>query len=237
VRHVGWRSIVANSLVRNTRIIVTGVTAAALGMDPMTRASRVTRAIPFAGFVSLVSPFCMGTNSSAYPDCRGCASLDGKIGNTVLFTLDNLDKMGFDSDQKDYVMKMGNAAEGTESPHRRGIYGEAIAAIRDGQYEKGVDILCELGWIVEGKGNDALLAEYARSKAIEETKPDVERKSVMIVNATHKDAVTVAKAQSVADISLGFLSRTSLEAISPVLFLVMISRGRERSMVLYRPVP
>jgi hypothetical protein len=127
-------------------------------------------------------------------------------------------------------MTILNLHEPAESQQQKAIYREAVAAIRDGKYEKGVDILCDLGWIVERKGNDALIAEHA--KAIEETNPDGQRKSVIVINATHKDAFTVAQSQStMADISLCFVNRASLEAMSPSQFLVMISRGRERSMV------
>jgi hypothetical protein len=129
-------------------------------------------------------------------------------------------------------MTILNADELTGSQVQKGIYDEAVAAIRDGKYEKGVDILCDLGWIVERTGNDVLVAEYA--KAIEETNPDGQLKSVILINATHKDAITLAQSQSkVADISLAFLDRASLRAMPPLQFLVllMILRGLERGMV------
>ena len=122
--------------------------------------------------------------------------------------------------------------EPTEIQPQKSIHADASTAIRDGNYEKGVDILYNQGWIVECKGNPALLAEYA--KAIEETTPDGQPKSVILINAKHKDAITLAQSQStVADISLAFLDRASLAAMPPVqlLVLLMISRGLERSTV------
>ena len=41
------------------------------------------------------------------------------------------------------------------------------AAIRDGDVAQGDAVLRKLGWVVEGSGHAALVAEYAR--AIEET--------------------------------------------------------------------
>ena len=60
-----------------------------------------------------------------------------------------------------------------------------MAAIRDSDFEKGDAILRSLGWVVEGEGHDALVAEYGR--AIEERKANGERKSVLVIDPTHKD--------------------------------------------------
>jgi conjugative relaxase-like TrwC/TraI family protein len=68
---------------------------------------------------------------------------------------------------------------------QKGDYAQAVAAIRDGDVKKGDAILRKLGWVVEGQGHDALVAQYAR--AIEEKKPDGERKTVLVVDPTHKD--------------------------------------------------
>jgi conjugative relaxase-like TrwC/TraI family protein len=68
---------------------------------------------------------------------------------------------------------------------QRGSYVKAVEAIRAGQYEQGVDLLYELGWIVEGQGHEKLLAEYARDLA--ESKAGREVKPVLIVDPTHKD--------------------------------------------------
>jgi AAA domain len=68
---------------------------------------------------------------------------------------------------------------------QKGDYARAVEAIRDGDVTKGDAVLRKLGWVVEGNGHDALAAEYA--KAIEERKPGGERKSVLVVNPTHKD--------------------------------------------------
>jgi conjugative relaxase-like TrwC/TraI family protein len=68
---------------------------------------------------------------------------------------------------------------------QRGEYAQAVAAIRDGKLAEGDAALRKLGWIVEGQGHDALVAEYAR--AIEEGKANGERKTVLVVNPTHKD--------------------------------------------------
>jgi hypothetical protein len=68
---------------------------------------------------------------------------------------------------------------------QKGDYAQAVAAIRDGDVKQGDAILRKLGWIVEGQGHDALVAEYA--KAIEEKKPTGEAKTVLVINPTHKD--------------------------------------------------
>ena len=68
---------------------------------------------------------------------------------------------------------------------QKGDYAQAVAAIRDRDFEKGDGLLRELGWVVEGQGHDALVAEYAR--AIEERKPTGELKTVIVVDPTHRD--------------------------------------------------
>lgn len=73
----------------------------------------------------------------------------------------------------------------TQIQRQKGDYAQAVAAIRDGDVTKGDAILRQLGWVVEGRGHDALVAEYAR--AIEERKPDGERKTVLVVDPTHID--------------------------------------------------
>ncbi len=73
----------------------------------------------------------------------------------------------------------------TQIQRQKGSYAVAVAAIRDGELAKGDAILRKLGWVVEGTGHDALVAEYA--KAIEERKADGELKSVLVVDPTHKD--------------------------------------------------
>ena len=73
----------------------------------------------------------------------------------------------------------------TTIQRQRGNYAAAVAAIRDGELQKGDAVLRQLGWVVEGQGHDALVAEYAR--AIEERKPDGSLKSVLVVDPTHKD--------------------------------------------------
>lgn len=73
----------------------------------------------------------------------------------------------------------------TTIQRQKGRYAEAVAAIRDGKTAQGDEILRKLGWVVESTGHDALVAEYAR--AIEETKPDGSKKSVLVIDPTHKD--------------------------------------------------
>jgi conjugative relaxase-like TrwC/TraI family protein len=73
----------------------------------------------------------------------------------------------------------------TEIQRQKGSYASAVAAIRDGKLEDGDTRLRALGWIVEGQGHDALVAEYAR--AIEEKKATGELKTVLVVDPTHKD--------------------------------------------------
>lgn len=73
----------------------------------------------------------------------------------------------------------------TAIQRQKGDYAQAVAAIRDGDVAKGDAGLRSLGWVVEGQGHEAIVAEYAR--AIEETKPDGSRKSVIVIDPTHKD--------------------------------------------------
>ena len=73
----------------------------------------------------------------------------------------------------------------TKIQRQKGDYAGAVAAIRDGELETGDAVLRKLGWVVEGKGHDALVAEYA--KAIEERKADGEQKTVLVIDPTHKD--------------------------------------------------
>jgi conjugative relaxase-like TrwC/TraI family protein len=73
----------------------------------------------------------------------------------------------------------------TKIQRQKGEYADAVAAIRDGDVNTGDAILRKLGWVVEGTGHDALVAEYA--KAIEEKKPNGELKTVLVVDPTHKD--------------------------------------------------
>ena len=73
----------------------------------------------------------------------------------------------------------------TKIQRQKGEYAQAVAAIRDGELDKGDAILRKLGWVVEGQGHDKLVEEYAR--AIEERKPTGELKTVLVVDPTHKD--------------------------------------------------
>ena len=73
----------------------------------------------------------------------------------------------------------------TQIQRQKGDYAGAVALIRDGELGKGDAILRKLGWVVEGDGHDALVAEYAR--AIEERKADGELKTILVVDPTHKD--------------------------------------------------
>ena len=73
----------------------------------------------------------------------------------------------------------------TTIQRQKGDYAHAVSLIRDGDIAKGDAALRTLGWVVEGTGHDAIVAEYAQ--AIEETKPDGSRKSVLVIDPTHKD--------------------------------------------------
>ena len=73
----------------------------------------------------------------------------------------------------------------TTIQRQKGDYAGAVAAIRDGELAKGDAILRTLGWVVEASGHDALVAEYG--KAIEERKADGSRKTVLVIDPTHKD--------------------------------------------------
>jgi hypothetical protein len=83
-------------------------------------------------------------------------------------------------------------AELKEIKRQEGDYAAAVAAIRDGAWEKADKILRRLGWVMEGEGHQALVEEYA--KAIKETKAvkvdgkvEMVPKSVIVVDPTHKD--------------------------------------------------
>ena len=73
----------------------------------------------------------------------------------------------------------------TKIQRQKGDYAGAVAAIRDGDLKTGDAVLRKLGWVVEGKGHDAIVAEYG--KAIEERKASGERKTVLVIDPTHKD--------------------------------------------------
>lgn len=73
----------------------------------------------------------------------------------------------------------------TTIQRQKGEYAKAVTAIRDGDVNRGDAILRDLGWVVEGQGHDALVAEYAR--AIGEKKAGGEPKSVLVVDPTHRD--------------------------------------------------
>jgi conjugative relaxase-like TrwC/TraI family protein len=68
---------------------------------------------------------------------------------------------------------------------QKGDYAKAVAAIRDGDLKAGDAVLRKLGWVVEGRGHDRLVEEYGR--AIEETKPNGEKKTVLVIDPTHQD--------------------------------------------------
>jgi conjugative relaxase-like TrwC/TraI family protein len=73
----------------------------------------------------------------------------------------------------------------TEIQRQKGDYAKAVAAIRDGKVKQGDAALRKLGWVVEGDGHDALVAEYA--KRIGERKADGEKKTILVIDPTHKD--------------------------------------------------
>ncbi len=73
----------------------------------------------------------------------------------------------------------------TKIQRQKGDYAGAVALIRDGELGKGDAVLRKLGWVVEGNGHDALVAEYAL--AIKERKANGELKTVLVVDPTHKD--------------------------------------------------
>ena len=76
-------------------------------------------------------------------------------------------------------------AELKEIKRQKGDYAEAVAAIRDGALARGDAIFRKLGWLVEGEGHDRLVEEYAR--ALEERKADGAKKTVLVIDPTHKD--------------------------------------------------
>jgi conjugative relaxase-like TrwC/TraI family protein len=73
----------------------------------------------------------------------------------------------------------------TQIQRQRGEYAGIVAAIRDRQFEQADARLRTLGWVVEGEGHSALVAEYGR--AIEEKGPDGKQRSVIVIDPTHKD--------------------------------------------------
>ena len=117
------------------------------------------------------------SSGSMRPGCcrsttwTGCATLAGSLDARIV--------LQGDPKQHKSVNRHGNmltragglrglpVAELKEIQRQKGDYAKAVAAIRDGELTKGDAILRKLGWVVEGQGHDALVAEYAR--AIEET--------------------------------------------------------------------
>jgi conjugative relaxase-like TrwC/TraI family protein len=73
----------------------------------------------------------------------------------------------------------------TKIQRQKGDYAGAVAAIRDGDLKTGDAVLRNLGWIIEDEGHEALVAEYG--KAIEERKANGDKKTVLVVDPTHKD--------------------------------------------------
>jgi conjugative relaxase-like TrwC/TraI family protein len=83
-------------------------------------------------------------------------------------------------------------AELKEIKRQKGDYAVAVAAIRDGQWEKADNLLRKLGWVVESEGHAALVEEYARAikerKAVTvDGKLQMVPKSIIVVNPTHRD--------------------------------------------------
>jgi len=76
-------------------------------------------------------------------------------------------------------------AELKEIKRQKGDYARAVAAIRDNDLKTGDAVLRKLGWVVEGQGHDKLVEEYGR--AIEETKIGGEKKTVLVIDPTHRD--------------------------------------------------
>ena len=96
-------------------------------------------------------------------------------------------------------------AELKEIKRQKGAYAEAVAAIRDHEMEKGDAILRKLGWVVEGKGHDRLVEEYAR--AIEETKPNGDKKTVLVIDPTHEDGDRLSEALRTLRKDKGLIAR------------------------------
>jgi conjugative relaxase-like TrwC/TraI family protein len=73
----------------------------------------------------------------------------------------------------------------TKIQRQKGDYAKAVAAIRDGKVKQGDAALRKLGWVVEGDGHDALVAEYAG--LIGQRKANGEEKTILVIDPTHKD--------------------------------------------------
>jgi conjugative relaxase-like TrwC/TraI family protein len=90
------------------------------------------------------------------------------------------------------------AVELKEIKRQKGDYAKAVAAIREGQWDKADRLLRKLGWVVEGEGHDALVEEYARAikerKAVKaDGKVQTVPKTVLVVDPTHKDGDALAE--------------------------------------------
>ncbi len=72
-------------------------------------------------------------------------------------------------------------AEINKIQRQKGEYAEAVEAFRAGEHERGVDILCRLGRIVEGEGHDRIVERYTQE--VEER----QAKGTIIINPTHAD--------------------------------------------------
>ena len=91
----------------------------------------------------------------------------------------------------------------TKIQRQKGDYAGAVAAIRDGDLKTGDATLRKLGWMVEGQGHDALVAEYAR--AIEERKADGDKKTVLVIDPTHKDGDMLTESYARSEKPKGWL--------------------------------
>ena len=69
----------------------------------------------------------------------------------------------------------------TKIQRQKGDYAEAVAAIRDGDLKKGDALLRKLGWVVEGQGHDALVAEYAQGHR-GNARPTASAKTVLVID-------------------------------------------------------
>jgi conjugative relaxase-like TrwC/TraI family protein len=80
-------------------------------------------------------------------------------------------------------------AEINQIQRQSGAYAQAVEAVRAGQYDKGVDILHKLGWIIEGEGHDKLAEHYAGEieAEVKARKAGRAPRSLLIVDPTHRD--------------------------------------------------
>ena len=73
----------------------------------------------------------------------------------------------------------------TKIQRQKGDYARAVRRSATATWTKAMPSCDKLGWMVEGEGHDALVAEYAKPSRNE--KPTASERTVLVIDPTHKD--------------------------------------------------